>query len=49
MSYTFKRWIYYDTIDKLSLHNVVFLLGPGRCGKTVCLKQLKKDQMHSNR
>ena len=40
MGYKFKRDIYRDI--KMSIVNnvVTFLLGPRKCGKTICLKQI---------
>lgn len=43
MGYTFKRNIYYDIQDKLTETPVVFLLGPRKCGKTICLHQLNDN------
>ncbi len=39
--YSFKRSFYYDAEKAVSENSVTFLLGPRRCGKTVCLKQLQ--------
>ena len=39
----FKRDIYYDVQAALNDKHVVFLLGPRKCGKTVCLSQLNKS------
>lgn len=38
--YPFKRSFYYVAEKAISENSVTFLLGPRRCGKTVCLKQL---------
>lgn len=36
----FKRDMYYDIPSQLNKHNVVFLLGPRKCGKTYALNQI---------
>lgn len=43
--YEFKRDIYYDIKDIIenSISNITFLLGPRKCGKTVCLKQIERN------
>lgn len=38
--YTFKRYIYDDIVSCFGRQSVIFLLGPRKCGKTVCLHQL---------
>lgn len=40
--YPFKREVFYQIQDEFQKHNVIFLLGPRKCGKTVCLQQLSK-------
>lgn len=40
MKYLFKRKIYYRVCAELQKQNTVFLLGPRKCGKTICLHQL---------
>ena len=47
IGYEFKRSFYYDVEKAISESSVTFLLGPRRCGKTVCLKQLQ-DAFSSN-
>jgi len=42
-SLNFKRNIYYQTLRLLELSNVVFLLGPRKCGKTFALRQIDED------
>lgn len=39
-TYSFKRDIFHDTKAKIEQSHACFLLGPRKCGKTVCLKQL---------
>ena len=39
--YSFKRHMYYEIKDAIDKNHVGFLLGPRKCGKTICLKQLK--------
>lgn len=46
MTNSFKGNIYYDANKSLMKNNVTFLLGPRKCGKTFCMKQLQKG--HSN-
>ncbi len=46
-NYNFKRRFYYDVEDTVKKQNVTFILGPRRCGKTVCMKQLQ-DTFSSN-
>ena len=41
--YPFKRSIYYKVLKALCKSRVVFLLGPRKCGKSVCLDQLHKN------
>jgi hypothetical protein len=43
MNYTFKRDFYYETVSKLNDTNIIFILGPRKCGKTVCLKQIASN------
>lgn len=47
MTYEFLRPIYHDVVKALSVTNVSFLLGPRKCGKTVCLRQLEASQANS--
>ena len=47
IAYTFKRDFYYSVESALNEHSVVFLLGPRKCGKTVCLKQLNEQYKNS--
>ena len=42
-NYTFKRRTYTELISSLDVSNIVFLLGPRKCGKTVCLQQIAND------
>ena len=42
-NYTFKRKAYTELISSLDASNIVFLLGPRKCGKTVCLQQIARD------
>lgn len=44
IGYSFKRNFYYDIEKALDQSNVVFLLGPRKCGKTVALLQLEKSR-----
>lgn len=39
----FKRNVYFKLRDMLHNNNVIFLLGPRKCGKTVALKQINID------
>lgn len=39
--YDFKRKLYYEVETAIENSHVTFLLGPRKCGKTVCLKQLE--------
>jgi hypothetical protein len=39
--YEFKRAFYYEAERAVSEGKITFLLGPRKCGKTVCLKQLQ--------
>lgn len=41
MKYTFHRDFYYSVTSSIEKNTVTFLLGPRKCGKTVCLKQIK--------
>lgn len=43
MDYQFKRDFYYDICIAFNKSNVIFLHGPRKCGKTVCLKQIDND------
>lgn len=42
-NYTFKRRTYTELISALNTSNIIFLLGPRKCGKTVCLQQIGRD------
>ena len=42
--YPFKRFFYYDMEKAMEKSNVVFLLGPRKCGKTVALLQFEKNR-----
>ena len=44
IGYPFKRNFYYDIEKAIEKTNVVFLLGPRKCGKTVALLQLEKSR-----
>ncbi len=44
----FKRDIYYNLLDLLKQTNVIFLLGPRKCGKTFALNQID-DEMANTR
>lgn len=44
IGYPFKRYFYYDMEKAIEKSNVVFLLGPRKCGKTVALLQLEKNR-----
>ncbi len=41
MKYWFKRDFYEEVRDSIKKNKVSFLLGPRKCGKTVCLQQIK--------
>lgn len=41
----FKRDVYYELQDLLNDKNIIFLLGPRKCGKTVALQQINKDDI----
>lgn len=41
--YKFKRQIFTDTRNAIANHKVVFLLGPKKCGKTICMKQIASE------
>ena len=41
--YEFKRDFYTDVIDKIEKFEVVFILGPRKCGKTICMKQISEE------
>lgn len=41
-TYSFKRDIFKDTQAAIERSRVCFLLGPRKCGKTVCMKQLNE-------
>ena len=43
MNYSFKRDFYFEVKKMLDKTNVVFLLGPRKCGKTVCMLQLNEE------
>ena len=43
MSSDFKRDFYHRINDCFNRTNVIFLLGPRKCGKTYCLKQLENN------
>lgn len=43
MNYTFKRDFYTEVTQSIKRNRVSFLLGPRKCGKTVCLKQISLD------
>ena len=42
-TYSFKRDIFDETKAALENSSVCFLLGPRKCGKTVCMKQLNEE------
>ncbi|MBQ9531633.1 MAG: AAA family ATPase [Eubacterium sp.] len=44
--FSFKRKLYYDTLNAVDQTSAVFLLGPRKCGKTVCLQQI--NDTHAN-
>lgn len=39
--YCFKRSFYFDVENAIKNNHITFILGPRKCGKTVCLKQLE--------
>lgn len=39
----FKREMFFEVKNALQQHNVIFLLGPRKCGKTIALMQLNKE------
>lgn len=39
--YTFKRSVYYEVENAINEHNITFILGSRKCGKTVCMRQLE--------
>ena len=41
--YPFKRYAYYEIEKKIANSKIVFLVGPRKSGKTVCLKQLEDN------
>ena len=41
--YEFKRDIFNEVTDAIRKTNTVFLTGPRKCGKTVCLKQIDDE------
>ena len=41
MHYDYKRKLYFEICDELKAQSNVFLLGPRKCGKTVCLHQVE--------
>lgn len=43
MVYPFKRDFYFDVEKMLEKTRVIFILGPRKCGKTVCLTQLNDN------
>lgn len=43
MEYTFRRHFYYEVEKSVNDNHVTILLGPRKCGKTVCLKQLAAE------
>lgn len=45
--YSFKRKLYYDTEKSIENTSVTFLLGPRKCGKTVCLQQINEAYSQS--
>lgn len=45
--YPFKRNFYYDIEDAIDKSNVIFLLGPRKCGKTVALLQMEKNRSNA--
>lgn len=47
MTYEFRRPIYQDVVKSLSKTNASFLLGPRKCGKTVCLRQIEESHKNS--
>ena len=42
IGYPFKRSFYYEIEKAMDKSNIIFLLGPRKCGKTVALLQLEK-------
>lgn len=47
MGYPFRRNFYYDIEKSVDKSNIVFLLGPRKCGKTVALLQMEKCRNHA--
>lgn len=47
MQYPFRRDFFYQVKDSLKEYPVCILIGPLRCGKTVCLKQLNEETEHA--
>lgn len=45
--YRFKRDIFSKINTAIKTKNVVFLTGPRKCGKTVCLKQIEKENTNA--
>lgn len=41
--YQFKRSCYYETKAAIQNYNISFILGPRKCGKTVCMRQLESS------
>lgn len=41
--YKFKRKMYYSVLNSIHANHVTFLLGPRKCGKTVCLHQIEYE------
>lgn len=46
--YPFKRSFYYDVENAIKESSVAFVLGPRRCGKSVCMLQLEKTFSQSD-
>ena len=44
IGYPFKRSFYYEIEKAMDKSNIIFLLGPRKCGKTVALLQLEKGR-----
>lgn len=42
-TYQFKRAFYYEVLNAIEKTAVSFILGPRKCGKTVCMNQLATD------
>ena len=41
--YKFKRAFYYEVKRSIKEHKATFILGPRKCGKTICMKQLADE------